>query len=56
MGNTLDIELQACLFSASIYIFDPQRAGTEFNYVNIIAADALAPYVARTPAAMISTM
>ena len=33
--------------------------GTElsrFKYVNIMAADALAPYVARTSAAMILTM
>ena len=33
--------------------------GTElsrFNYVNIMAADVLAPYVARTSAAMILTM
>ena len=39
--------------------FNPQRAGTElsrFNYVNIMAADALAPYVARTSAAIILTM
>ena len=39
--------------------FNPQRAGTElslFNYVNVIAADVLAPCVARTPAAMIMTM
>ena len=38
---------------------DPYRAGTEltrFNYVNIMAADALAPYVARTSAAMILVM
>ena len=39
--------------------FNPKRAGTElsrFNKVNIMAADALAPYVARTSAAMILTM
>ena len=40
----------------------PQKGrlgGTElsqFNYVNILAADALAPCVARTPAAMILTL
>ena len=37
-------------------VVDPQRVGTglsRFNYVNIIAADALAPYVARTSAAII---
>ena len=28
---------------------------SRFNYVNIMAADALAPYVARTSAAMILT-
>ena len=40
-------------------LFNPKRAGTElsrFNYVNIMAADALAPYVAMTSAAMILTM
>ena len=34
-------------------LINPQRAGTELsrlNYVNIMAADALAPYVARTSA------
>ena len=38
---------------------NPYRAGTEltrFNKVNIMAADALAPYVARTSAAMILIM
>ena len=38
---------------------NPQRTGTElsrFNKVNIMAADALAPYVARTSAAMILTI
>ena len=38
---------------------NPYRAGTEltrFNYVNIMAADVLAPYVARTSAAMILVM
>ena len=40
-------------------VFNPQRAGTEssrFNWVNIMAADALAPYVTRTSAAMILTI
>ena len=40
-------------------LFNPYRAGTEltrFNYVNIMAAGALAPYVARTSAAMILIM
>ena len=39
--------------------FDPYHAGTElsqFNWVNIMAADALAPNIARTSAAMILTM
>ena len=39
--------------------FNPHRAGTEltrFNKVNIMAADALAPYVARTSAALILIM
>ena len=38
---------------------NPLRAGTEltpFNYVNIMVADALTPYVARTSAAMILTI
>ena len=38
---------------------NPYRAGTEltqFNKVNIMAADALAPYVARTSAALILIM
>ena len=38
---------------------NPYPAGTEltrFNYVNIMAADALAPYVARTSAAIILIM
>ena len=38
---------------------NPYSVGTElsqFNYVNIMAADAMAPYVARTSAAMILTM
>ena len=38
---------------------NPKRAATEltrFNLVNIMAADALAPYVARTSAAIILTM
>ena len=49
-------ESQYCLFRSG---FNPYRAGTEltrFNYVNIMAADALAPYVARTSAAMILVM
>ena len=40
-------------------LINPYRAGTEltrFNYVNIMAADVLAPYVARTSAAMILVM
>ena len=40
-------------------IINPQRAGTElsrFNQVNVISADALAPYVARTSAAMTLTI
>ena len=44
---------------ARIMTFNPYRAGTEltrFNYVNIMAADVLAPYVARTSAAMILVM
>ena len=39
-----------------IKYLNPQRAGTEltrFNYVNIMVADALAPCVARTLAAMV---
>ena len=39
--------------------FNPQHAGTKlsrFNWVNIMAADALAPYVTRTSAAMILTV
>ena len=39
--------------------FNPYRAGTElsrFHYINIMADDALAPYVARTSAAMILIM
>ena len=43
----------------ALRFFNPYRAGTEltrFNYVNIMAADALAPYVARTSAAMILIM
>ena len=53
-----------CLMAPSDYlnqywlIINPERAGTQlsrFNYVNIMAADALAPYVARTSAAMILT-
>ena len=51
-GNLVDMnEVKSCL--------NPWRAGTElsrFNYVNIMAADVLAPYVARTSAAMILTM
>ena len=42
-----------------LWQINPYRAGTEltrFNYVNIMAADALAPYVARTSAAMILVM
>ena len=38
---------------------NPYHAGTElsrFNKVNIMAAGALAPYVAKTSAAMILTM
>ena len=38
---------------------NPYRAGTEltrFDKVNIMAADALAPYVARTSAALILIM
>ena len=38
---------------------NPYRAGTKlsrFNKVNIIAADALAPYIARTSTAMVLTM
>ena len=35
---------------------NPYQAGTEFNIVNIMAADALAPWVARTSAPMILTM
>ena len=41
------------------WCINPYRAGTEltrFNYVYILAADALAPYVARTSAAMILIM
>ena len=40
-------------------LINPQGAGTElsrFNIINIMAADALAPYVARTSAAMILIM
>ena len=39
-----------------MFYLNPYRAGTElsrFNWVNIMAADALAPYVARTSAATI---
>ena len=52
------INLQAYC-SQSHAVLNPYRAGTEltrFNYVNIMAADALAPYVARTSAAMILIM
>ena len=44
---------------AEFRFLNPWRAGTElsrFNKVNIMAADALAPYVARTSEAMILTM
>ena len=40
-------------------MINPKRAGTElsqFTYVNVMAADAPAPYVARTSAAMILTI
>ena len=46
-------------FSLKKFHFKPQRAGTEisrFNYVNIMAADALAAYLVMTSAAMILTM
>ena len=39
--------------------FNPLRAGTElsrFNYIDIMATDALAPYVAMTSAAVLLTM
>ena len=42
-----------------LYKFIDNVRGTKlsrFNYVNIMAADAMAPYVARTSAAMILTM
>ena len=43
----------------SSMFLNPHRAGTEltrFNKVNIMAAGALAPYVARTSAALILIM
>ena len=63
-GSALVQVMAWCLMAPSDYlnqywlIINPERAGTElsrFNYVNIMAADALAPYVARTSAAMILT-
>ena len=44
------------MYTYILLVVNPQRVGTalsRFNYVNIIAADALAPYVDRTSAAMI---
>ena len=52
-------EKQYYIVRALTKSINPYRAGTEltrFNYVNIMAADALAPYVARTSAAMILVM
>ena len=43
-------------FQITACLIKPKHAGTElsrFNWDNIMAADALAPYVARTSAAMI---
>ena len=47
------------MFAVNDKIHACLHAGTElfqFNLVNIMAADALAPYVARTSAAMILTI
>ena len=57
-GYTANLLLNFHFSLAASFIY-PYRAGTEltrFNYVNIMAADVLAPYVARTSAAMILVM
>ena len=58
----LDSQLNNSAFNDGIWVsghLNPERVGTElsrFNLVKIMAADALAPYVARTSAAMILTV